>query len=62
MTNTPENRRRVTCSRHITIRQYPQNWQECPEFQDFYNADAQPCGFVEVIDADGREYLTSTVY
>ena len=62
MKNTIENRARVTESRHITVMQYPQNWQECLEFQNFRNARGQLCGFVEVIGADDREYLTSTVY
>lgn len=52
-----ENRARVTESRHITLRNYPVNWQELPEYANWRNARGQLCGFVEM-----DEYLTSTVY
>ena len=62
MNNTPVNRARVTESRHITVNNPPADWQQRAEFANFRNYNAQLCGFVELEHADGRKYLTSTVY
>lgn len=63
MDNTFENRYRVTESRHITVHNYPKNWKDLPEYQDFYNGHKRLCGFVEMETPHFyTKYLTSTIY
>ena len=62
MHNTPADRLRVTCARHITVNSPPADWQQRAEFANFANASGQLCGFVLIERTDGGKYLTSTVY